>query len=52
MPSPEEREETRRAHYALDEITRLLNEPGPLDPKDQLRVEALIKSMGRKEPAD
>ena len=52
MPSPEEREETRRAHYALDEITRLLNEPGPLNPKDQLRVEALIKSIGRKEPAD
>ena len=52
MPTPEEREDRQRAHDALDEITRLLNEPGPLDPKDQLRVEALIKSMGRKEPAD
>jgi hypothetical protein len=44
--------ERKRVGRIMRLITRLLNEPGPLDPKDQLRVEALIKSMGRKEPAD
>jgi hypothetical protein len=45
MPTEEEREERRRTHQALDEVTRILQKPKPLDPEDKLMVEALIASM-------
>jgi hypothetical protein len=47
MPTEEEREERRRTHHALDEVTRILQKPKPLDPEDKLMVEALIASMGK-----
>ena len=42
MPTPEEREETRRAHHALDEITRLLHKPEPLTPKEELMIKTQL----------
>ena len=47
MPTEEEREERRRTHHALDEVSRILQKPKPLDPEDKLKVEALIASMGK-----
>jgi hypothetical protein len=52
MPTPEEREETRRAHQALDEITRLLSKPGPLDPKEELMIKAQLCALGSGRSAD
>src|SRR4030095_383847 len=52
MPTPEEQEETRRAHRALDEITRLLHKQEPLSVKEELMVKALIRSMGRPQSPD
>ena len=52
MPTPEEREETRRAHHALDEITRLLSKPGPLDPKEELMIKAQLRALGSGRSAD
>jgi hypothetical protein len=53
MPTPEEREEARRAHDALDEITLLLHKQEPLSLKEELMVKALIRSMGRRQsPAE
>ena len=45
MPSPEEREETRRAHHALDEITRILSGPKPLSPEDRLLLKAQCRFL-------
>jgi hypothetical protein len=45
LPTPEEREETRRAHHALDEITRILSGPRPLRPEDRLMVEAQLCAL-------
>jgi hypothetical protein len=42
MPTPEEREETRRAHHALDEITRLLHKPEPLTVKEELMIKTQL----------
>src|SRR5437899_635979 len=36
MPTEAEREDRRRAHHSLDEVTRLLHEPKPLTPDNQL----------------
>ena len=47
LPTKEEDEERRRTHHALDEVTRILQKPKPLDPEDKLMVEALIASMGK-----
>ena len=59
MPTPEEREDRRRAHHAFDEITRLLSKPGPLDPKEELMIKAQLlvlqhdgSSGGRTPPPD
>jgi len=59
MPTEEERDERRRSHAALDEITRLLSKPGPLDPKEELMIKAQLlvlqhdgSSGGRTPPAD
>jgi hypothetical protein len=45
MPTPEEREETNRAHRALDEITRLLSKPGPLDPKEEHMIKVQLRAL-------
>ena len=47
MPTPEQDEARRRAHHALDEITRLLHKQEPLSVKEELMMKALIRSMGR-----
>ena len=47
MPTPEEHEETRRAHRALGEITRLPHKQEPLSVKEELIMKALIRSLGR-----
>jgi hypothetical protein len=53
MPTPEQDEERRRTHDALDEITRLLHKQEPLSVKEELMVKALIRSMGRRQsPAE
>jgi len=40
MPTPEQNEARRRAHHALDEITRLLHKQEPLTEKEQLMLKA------------
>jgi hypothetical protein len=52
MPTPEEQEETRRAHHALDEITRLLSGPRPLSPEGKLMVEAMLCALKSGHHAD
>ena len=52
MPTPEEREETRRAHHALDEITRLLQKPEPLSEKERLMIKAQLCALGSGRSAD
>ena len=42
MPTPEEREERRRAHHALDEITRLLHKQEPLTVKEELMIKTQL----------
>jgi hypothetical protein len=42
MPTPEEQEERRRAHHALDEITRLLHKPEPLTVKEELMIQTQL----------
>ena len=45
MPTEVEREDRRRAHHALDEVTRLLREPKPLTPENQLLLKVMLKSL-------
>jgi hypothetical protein len=45
MPTPEQDEERRRAHDALDEITRLLHKPEPLTPKEELMIKAQLCAL-------
>jgi hypothetical protein len=52
MPTPEEREEKRRRHHALDEITRILSGPKPLSPEDRLMVEAQLCALKSGHHAD
>ena len=40
MPTPEQNEARRRAHQALDEITRLLHKQEPLSEKEELMLKA------------
>ena len=42
MPTPEEQEERRRAHHALDEITRLLQKQEPLTVKEELMIKTQL----------
>ena len=48
-PTPEEDAERRRAHHALDEITRLLHKPEPLTVKEELMIKTqlCVLSSGR-----
>ena len=41
-PTPEEDAEHRRAHHALDEITRLLHKPEPLTVKEKLMIKTQL----------
>jgi hypothetical protein len=52
MPTPEQNEERRRAHHALDEITRLLREPKPLTPENQLLLKVMLKQLSLTGPRD
>ena len=45
MRTPEEREETRRAHHALDEITRLLHKQEPLSEKEELLLKVQCRVL-------
>ena len=49
MPTPEQDERRCRVDYALDEITRMLSKPGPLDPKEELMIKTqlCVLSSGR-----
>ena len=49
MPTPEQDEARRRAHHALDEITRLLHKPEPLTVKEELMIKTqlCVLSSGR-----
>jgi hypothetical protein len=42
MPTPEQDEARRRAHHALDEITRLLHKPEPLTVKEELMIKTQL----------
>jgi hypothetical protein len=48
MPTPEQDEERRRAHHALDEITRLLQEPKT--PENQLLLKVMLKELQLSSP--
>jgi hypothetical protein len=50
MPTPEEAEERRRAHHALDEITRLLQKPKT--PENQLLLKVMLKELQLSSPQD
>ena len=39
-------------HHALDEITRLLHEPQPLTPENQLLLKVMLKSLSLTGPHD
>ena len=52
MPTPEQDEARRRAHHALDEITRILSGPRPLSPEDRLMVEAQLCALKSGHHAD
>ena len=52
MPTEAEREDRRRAHHALDEVTRLLQEPKPLTPENQLLLKVMLKSLQLTGPRD
>jgi hypothetical protein len=49
MRTPEQDEARRRAHHALDEITRLLHKPEPLTVKEELmiRTQLCVLSSGQ-----
>ena len=50
MPTPEQNEERRRGHHALDEITRLLQEPKT--PENQLLLKVMLKELQLSSPQD
>ena len=52
MPTPKQREDRRRAHHALDEVTRLLQEPKPLTPEKQLLLKVMLKNLSLTGPQD
>lgn len=48
IPTPEQDEARRRAHHALDEITRLLRKQEPLTDKEQLMLKAQCRVLAIK----
>ncbi len=51
MPTPEQEEERRRRHNALDEITRLLHKHEPLSPKEELMIKAQLCVLSNEQDA-
>ena len=45
MPTPEQDEARRRAHHALDEITRLLHKQEPLSDQEELMLKAQCRVL-------
>src|SRR4051812_9845526 len=45
LPTPEQDETRRRAHHALDEITRLLHKPEPLTVKEELMLKVQFRAL-------
>ena len=45
LPTPEQDEARRRAHHALDEITRLLHKQEPLSEKEELMLKAQCRFL-------
>jgi len=52
MPTPEQNEARRRAHHALDEITRLLHKQEPLSEKEELMFKAQCRVLKITEDVD
>ena len=52
LPSPEQDEARRRAHRALDEITRLLHKQEPLTLKEELMIKAQCRILKITEDID
>ena len=52
MPTPEQDEARRRAHHALDEITRLLHKQEPLSEKEELMLKAQCRVLAITEDVD
>jgi hypothetical protein len=51
MPTPERDEARRRAHHALDEITRLLHKPEPLTVKEELMIKTQLCVLSNEQDA-
>jgi hypothetical protein len=51
MPTPEQDEARRRAHHALDEITRLLHKPEPLTVKEELMIKTQLCVLSNEQDA-
>jgi hypothetical protein len=45
LPTPEQDEARRRAHQALDEITRLLQKQEPLSMKEELMIKTQLRVL-------
>ena len=52
LPTPGQDEARRRAHHALDEITRLLHKPEPLSEKEELMLKAQCRILKITEDVD
>lgn len=52
MPTPEQDEARRRAHHALDEITRLLHKQEPLSEKEELMLKAQCRFLAITQDVD
>jgi hypothetical protein len=52
MPTPEQDEARRRAHHALDEITRMLHKQEPLSEKEELMLKAQCRVLKITEDVD
>jgi hypothetical protein len=51
LPTPEQDEARRRAHHALDEITRLLHKPEPLTVKEELMIKTQLCALSNEQDA-
>ena len=52
VSTPEQVEERRRRHHALDEITRLLHKQEPLSEKEELMLKAQFRVLKITEDID
>jgi hypothetical protein len=51
LPTPEQDAARRRAHHALDEITRLLHKPEPLTVKEELMIKTQLSVLSNEQDA-